>query len=113
MSLRPDGPTGVLAPGEPCGVPASDVAERHCWAEIDSTGRVVTTHDARHVGCRQRRDRGSARRSRPIRGRWLGLQSGEGAEAAWDNLHGGERPARSRVSSLSGLGTVTGRASLV
>src|SRR5450830_8477 len=64
-----------------------DIAERHGRPEVDPTGRVVTAHDARHVGadCVETGDGGSI--AVQYLGMAIGLEARECAEAARSDLH--------------------------
>ena len=95
--------------GDTRGVPAGDVAEGHRRAEIDAAGGVVAAHDARHVGPGRIQPRDRRAVCVQHAGAGIGLQSGEGAEAAGDHLDGVERPAFDRRDA--GVGLVVGVAS--
>ena len=84
-------------------MPAGDIAEGHGWTDIDSTGRVVAAHHARHVGT------GSVKARNRVAIRLqhtrvsIGLQASEGTEATWQNLDRVEGPAFDRRDAGIGL----------
>jgi hypothetical protein len=91
-------------------VPAGDIAEGHGWTDIDSTGRVVAAHHARHVGTGGVKARNRVAILVQHTRVSIGHQASEGTGAAWQNLDCVEGPVLDRRDA--GIGLVIGIASI-